>query len=412
MKVLYINICSYGSTGNIVRQLCSRVEASGGQAYLCVPNGRHNRNQYSGDHIWIGGRISEDSHLLLSRLTGYNGCFSVFATYRFLQKVDQVRPDVIHLHNLHNSYINLPLLFRHIKKERYSVVWTLHDCWAFTGHCPHFAIAKCEKWKTGCYSCPQYRFYPKSYVDDSKWMYRLKKKWFTKVEDLTLVTPSQWLADLTRQSFLKEYSVKIVNNGIDLSVFTPTESDFRKKYRCENKKIVLGVSFGWSLQKGLDVFIDLTKRLPKNYKIVLVGTDDKTDKQLPENILSVHRTQNQKELAALYTTADVFVNPTREDNYPTVNMEAIACGTPVLTFRTGGSPEIIDDICGSVVECDDMDALEREIIRICEEHPYTEEACLNRAKMFDKNDRLTEYLKMYEEICYDGTAGKTKEHSV
>ena len=303
---------------------------------------------------------------------------------------------MIHLHNLHGWYINFPLLFKYIKKNNIRVIWTLHDCWTFTGHCPHFDMIGCEKWKTGCYQCPQIGEYPASYADISKWMYKHKKQWFTGVEDMTLVTPSEWLANLTRQSFLKDYPVKVINNGIDLSIFKPTESDFRKKYDLEDKFILLGVAFGWGKRKGLDVFIELSKRLDERYQIVLVGTDENVDKQLPKNIISIYRTQNQTELAEIYTAADLFVNPTREENFPTVNIESLACGTPIVTFRTGGSPEIIDESCGVVVEKDDIDGMQKEIERIYEKRPFGQEDCVKRAQNFDMNDKFAEYVELYE----------------
>ena len=214
---------------------------------------------------------------------------------------------------------------------------------------------------------------------------------------MTIVTPSEWLAGLVKESYLKDYPVKVINNGIDLNVFKPTESDFRKKYALENKYIVLGVAFGWGRRKGLDVFIELEKRFDKEkYKVVLVGTDDNVDKLLPENIISIHRTQNQTELAKIYSAADVFANPTREENYPTVNMESVACGTPVVTFNTGGSPEMLDETCGAAVAKNDIDAMYNEIIRICEAKPYSLEACIKKAKGFDKNEKFGEYIRLYE----------------
>lgn len=238
------------------------------------------------------------------------------------------------------------------------------------------------------------------YIDTSEKMYNLKKKWFCGIKDMTIVTPSKWLADCVKQSFLNEYPIKVINNGIDLSVFKPVESNFREKYNLENKKIILGVAFGWGYRKGIDVFSELSKRLGDDYKIVLVGTDPDTDSKLPENIISINRTDNQVELAKIYTAADLFVTPTREDNFPTVNIEALACGTPVLTFRTGGSPEIADESCGSVVDVDDFDGMESEIIRICTESPYSKEACLKKAKQYDKNNCFEEYIKVYEDCSY------------
>jgi glycosyltransferase involved in cell wall biosynthesis len=226
-------------------------------------------------------------------------------------------------------------------------------------------------------------------------MWKLKKKWFTGIKDATIITPSQWLGDLVKQSYLGEYPVKVINNGIDLSVFKPTESDFRKKHNLENKHILLGVALFWDYKKGLDVFIELSKRLDDRYQIVLVGTSDEVDKQLPNNIISIHRTQNQEELAEIYSTADVLLNPTREDTFPTVNIESLACGTPIVTFNTGGSPEIINETCGVVTEVNDVDHMEKAIRRICEEKPYSKEACVSRASNFDKDEKFKEYVELY-----------------
>lgn len=397
MKTVLINSCNFGSTGNIMLEIAETAENGGYTAAVCYPQSRDNSRKQKEKDFIIGTRFSRNIHLMLAEITGLNGCFSYFSTMKLLKKLDKLKPDIIHLHNLHNCYINLSLLFKYIKKHNIKTVWTLHDCWAFTGHCPHFDMIGCDKWKTGCYSCPQYKEYPKSLFDNSKIMYRLKRKWFSGVKNMTIVTPSEWLASLVKESYLKYYPVKVINNGIDLNVFKPTESDFRKKYALENKYIVLGVAFGWGRRKGLDVFVELARRLDKEkYKVVLVGTDDNVDKLLPENIISIHRTQNQTELAEIYTAADVFANPTREENYPTVNMESVACGTPVVTFNTGGSPEMLDETCGAAVAKDDNDAMYNEIIRICEAKPYSLEACIKKAKGFDKNEKFGEYIRLYE----------------
>ena len=301
----------------------------------------------------------------MDRLTGLHGYFSYFSTLRFLRKVKKFSPDIIHIHNLHGWYINFPLFFKFIKKHNIPVVWTLHDCWSITGHCPHFTMIGCDRWKSGCFDCAQYKEYPKSILDTSKTMYKMKKKWFNGIENMTIVTPSKWLSEIIKQSYLSKYPVQIINNGIDLEVFKPTESDLRKRLGLsDTDKIILGVSLGWNNKKGLDVFIELAKRLDSHYKIILVGTDNSTDALLPESVISIHRTSNRKELAEIYSAADVFVNPTREDTFPTVNVESLACGTPVITFRTGGSPEIIDESSGYVVETDDIDEMEKRIISL------------------------------------------------
>ncbi|MBQ7800877.1 MAG: glycosyltransferase [Oscillospiraceae bacterium] len=396
MKAVQINAVPYGSTGRIMFQLADRVDADGGEA-LCAA-GFTWQGCRRKDFVLTGGLLAKTAHMYLARLTGRIGCFSALPTAKLLRRIGEFQPDVIHLHNLHGWFIQLPMLFSWLKKHDIPVVWTLHDCWAFTGHCPHFAMAGCEKWKTGCGGCSQYRDYPRSWFDCSAAMWKKKKAWFTGVKDLTIVTPSQWLADRVGESFLKDYPVRVVHNGIDRSVFRPTDSGFREKHHCGDKFILLGVAFDWGARKGLDVFIELAKRLDGRYRIVLVGTNETVDRELPENIISIHRTQDQRELAEIYSAADLFVNPTREDNFPTVNLESLACGTPVLTFRTGGSPEAIDETCGAVVDCGDIDALEREISRIERERPFTREACVKRAAGFDAKERFEEYIRLYKAV--------------
>lgn len=399
MKVIEINMVEYGSTGKIMLQIAEYARKSGNQVQTYSMKWRNQKKNIP-DHTYFGSFVENACHLIIAKTIGFNGCFSYFGTMQLLRKIKAFHPDIIHLHNLHNFCINLPMLFQYIKKQRIRVVWTLHDCWAMTGQCPYFTMAKCQRWKTGCHDCPQLDVYPKCKVDHTNIVWNLKKKWFTGVEDMTIVTPSEWLAGLVKQSYLKNYPVKVINNGIDLSVFRPTESDFRDKNALSDKYIVLGVAFGWGKRKGLDTFIELSKRLDSRYQIVLVGTDDYVEKQLPDSIIAIHRTHNQQELAAIYSVSDVFVQTTREENYPTVNMEALACGTPVVTFRTGGSPEMLDETCGSVVECDDIDAMEREIIRICNDKPYLLEASLQRAQRFDMNEIFKEYVDLYENSTY------------
>ena len=396
MRIVEINTVHVGSTGKIMMQIANVARRHGHEAYTFSRAWKGNKapNEH---HHFVGFFLDNVMHRILLPLIGRDDLLSYVGTRALIKKLNKIDPDVIHLHNLHGHYINFPLLFDYIKTNNKRMVWTLHDCWTFTGHCTYFTAVKCDRWKNGCHHCPQSKAYPKMYTDTSREMYRLKKKWFCGVKDMTIVTPSSWLADLVKQSFLKPYPVKVINNGINLSVFKPTESDFREKYNLTHKKVILGVAFDWEYRKGIDVFVELSKRLdPSLYKIVLVGTDNDVDKQLPESIISIHRTQNQAELAELYTAADVFVQSTREENYPTVNMEALACGTPVVTFKTGGSPEILDETCGSVVDCDDVDSMEKEIVRICAEIPYSKEACLKKAEGFDMYKKFEEYVELYE----------------
>ena len=396
MKILEINQVNFGSTGHIMLQIADLATKKGHEV-ICSFYARRNKDKDK-NCIYIGNKVSHNIHKKLYRKTGNNGCYSKISTWNFLRKVKKFDPDLIHIHNLHNCYINLPMLFDYIKKNNKKVVWTLHDCWSFTGQCPYFTAVGCEKWKTGCHDCEQINRYPSCSVDRTDKMWNRKKEWFTGVQNLTIVTPSQWLADLVKQSFLKDYPVKVINNGINLDVFKPTESDFRTKHNLEDKKIILGVASVWEVRKGLDVFIELSKRLDDRYKIVLVGTNDEVDKKLPEGIISIHRTSNQKELAELYTAADVFFIPTREDNFPTVNMESLACGTPVLTFNTGGSPEMVDEETGVVLMNEDIASVEQAVISMCESGKYSKEACTERAKQYDSGLKYNEYLSLFENI--------------
>lgn len=407
MKVLQINtVYGEGSTGKIVRDIhdiCVGAGIDCLSAYRCRKKGAA---EYA-DTVTISSPADSRWHGFLARLTMFKGCFSFFHTLAFLRRVKKYSPDVIHLHNLHGSYVNLPLLFRYIKRNNIPVVWTLHDCWAFTAICSHFAVSGCGRWQSGCGSCPVRHELSLSPCDNTRLVWRLKKKWFTGMKNAVVVTPSEWLACLAKQSFLGEYDVRVINNGIDTSVFKPTGSDFRKRNGLEDKYIVLGVAFDWDHRKGLDVVIRLASELPDDYRIVLVGTNDATDARLPANVLSVHRTSDRRELAAIYTCADIFINPTREDTFPTVNIEAIACGTPVVTFRTGGSPEMLDGTCGAVVEKDDTEALKNMIIRVCSEKPFSSADCVKRGEQYEKSRKLGEYPALYRQLaCPNEASGQ------
>lgn len=405
MMIVEINCANVGSTGTIMNAIADKACLEGYKMLTCCADSKTNRRKRTERTLYIGNRFTRFFQEKVEELFGVNGLLHLFSTLKILNIIDNFNVDVIHLHNLHNSYINLPLLFNYIKRKKIKIIWTLHDCWSFTGHCPCFDMVGCDKWKTECCHCQQYRDYPKSMVDNSRYMYRLKKKMFTGIDNLTIITPSKWLAGLVKESFLKDYPVRVINNGIDLDTFKPTPGSFREKYGISPEKhIVLGVAFDWGIRKGLDVFVELANCLDsRKYQIVLVGTNDRIDKHLPQNIISIHRTENQKELAEIYTAADVFVNTTREDNYPTVNMEALACGTPVITYDTGGSPEMLDATCGVVVPKGDISALKTEIIRVCETKPYSTVACLKKAKEFDKNEKYKQYVELYNEMCKGNT---------
>ncbi len=400
--IVEINGINYSSTGNIALNIAKELRNEGFKVYTACKKSRVGvRFQYE-DQIFIGTRLDRVISERIANLTGYKGCYNIINTYLFLKKLDEIKPDLIHMHLLHDTFINLRMLFDYIKKKDIPVVWTFHDCWAFTGQCSYFDAVKCDKWKTGCHDCPQTKIYPKTYfADNTRKMWDLKKKWFNGVRNMTIVTPSAWLKDLVGESFLKEYPIQVIYNGINLDIFKPVSSDFRERYDLKDKKIVLGVAYNWDERKGLDVFIELAKRLPDDYRIIMVGTNDEVDKILPGQIISIHKTYNQEELVEIYSQADVFINPTRQDNFPTVNIEALACGAPVIAFRTGGCPEIIDESCGSIVEKEDVDALEKEIIRICEKKPFNRDDLVKKASEYSMGSKFKEYAELIKDKLND-----------
>lgn len=336
MRVLQINsVCGYGSTGNIAVDLYRALRAHGHEC--CIAYGRGSAPE-DVESYRIGSDIDVYIHGICSRITDRQAFYSTRATRRFVQWMKEYDPDVIHLHNLHGYYINIEILFDALKRMEKPVVWTLHDCWAFTGHCAHFEYQGCDKWKKGCEECLQKHNYPASYLlDQSKGNYQRKKTAICQLQELTIVSPSQWLANLVKQSFLRRYSLQVIHNGIDVEIFTPMQTEIKDRYGINGKKVILGVASEWSSRKGIQDFAKLADVLDKNYQIVLIGrVYDKVDKK---NITYISRTSNRRELAEWYSAAEVLFNPTYEDNYPTVNLEAQACGTPVITYNTGGSPE-------------------------------------------------------------------------
>lgn len=392
MKVIQINsVCGIGSTGRIATDIHSALQAKGIESHIMYGRGEA---KACNSAIKISSQLDFYSHALQTRLFDNHGFCSTKATHHAIKVLDELKPDIVHLHNIHGYYLNVELLFSFLKKQRnIKVIWTLHDCWSFTGHCSYFDFCGCEKWKMQCFSCPQKNTYPASNgLDNSKNNYQRKKKAFTGVKDLTIVTPSRWLADLVKQSYLKDYPVQVVNNGIDLSVFQPRQSEFRVKHNLVDKFLIVGAASVWSPRKGFDDFIELATTLPDNYRLVMVGLPLDKIKILPSNIIGIHRTDNPTELAEIYSAADVFFNPTYEDNYPTVNLEAIACGTPVITYNTGGSPESVSTEHGFVVSKGDVGAVV-ELVKNLSQQPF---AMGKLPISFDKDNFVDEMLSLYQ----------------
>lgn len=393
MKVLMINsVCGIGSTGRICTDLAKILEEQKIDVKIAYGRGivPQNCQKYS---IKIGSNIDLVFHLIKSRLFDNSGFNSKNSTLKFIKWIKEYDPDIIHLHNIHGYYLNIEYLFEYFKQSKKKIIWTLHDCWAFTGHAAHCDVygVKCFNWKTGCHNCPLKNTYPKSLIDKSENNWQKKKQAFTELENLTLISPSKWLYDLLNESYLKEYDCKIINNGIDINSFKHKQSDFKQKHNLENKIIILGVASVWTNDKGYKDFIELSQKLNDNYKIVMVGLNDKQLKDIPKNILGIKRTNTLNELVNIYNGSDVFLNLTYSDNYPTVNLEARACGLPIITYNTGGSPESAG-INSIVVEKGNLN----ECVNIIKnkKYSYIQEDC----SLFDAKKCLSKYIDLYKEI--------------
>lgn len=396
-KVFLINsTCGLGSTGRIVTGLMDVLSSNG---YTCMAAYGRGKAPEGYDTYRIGSDFDVNVHGALSRITDRHGFYSKSVTKRLIHKIEEFNPDIIHLHNIHGYYLNVGILFRYLKKSGRKVIWTLHDCWSFTGHCTHFEYIGCTKWKTGCFRCDQLSEYPKSLLrDGSTGNYKEKKELFTGIPGMVLVTPSEWLKGKVKQSYMKDYNVTVIPTGIDLSQFRPVESDYREKYGLGDAYVILGAANPWRERKGLYEFAKLGKALNHHYKIVLVGLNEKQMAELPPEIIALPKTDSIEEMVKWYSTADVYVNLTLEDTFPTTNIEALACGTPVITYRAGGSPESIDPSCGTVVERSNLTGVSAAIDCMALAADK-KEACLKRASMYSSEKRFTEYYeKVYAKL--------------
>ena len=402
MKVLQINTSvNTGSTGRVAENLGKLLISRGHESYIAYGRGN---SQSQSKLIKIGSHNDIIFHVLKTRISDRHAFGSKTATINFTNEIESIQPDIIILHNIHGYYLNIEILFNYLRIKNIPVVWTLFDCWAFTGHCSYFDDINCTRWMSECYSCPKSHQYPRSYfIDNSLCNYRLKMKLFNSIPKLQIIVHSAWLGSLIRRSFFKGYPTYIIPNGIDLDIFKPNETTIRDKFGINDKKFILGCANVWDKRKGFEDFLRLEKILDKGQIILLVGLTDKQIKKLPQGIIGIKRTENIQELAALYTSADVFVNPTWQDNFPTTNLEALACGTPVVTYNTGGSPEAIDANTGITVDKGNIEKLYEAINTILEKGKSSfSDACRKRAEQhYNFKDRLGEYITLFHELVKD-----------
>lgn len=343
MKVLLINeVLGTTSTGKICAQIAEEMEDKGCEVQVAYGRWKDVPPKYQKFAHYIGSDLEVKLHVFQTRLFDTNGFGSKLATKKFLAWADDFKPDLLWLHNLHGYYINIEMLFAWIKKHSdLQIKWTLHDCWAFTGHCTHFAAVHCNQWKTKCSHCSQLRRYPSCYFKGNvRRNYERKRNAFTGVKNLTLITPSNWLANLVHDSFLNEYPVEVQYNVVDTRVFKPTSSDFRDRYELQNKIVILGVANVWDERKGLTDLYSLAQMLNDHYRVVIVGLNRKQIKKMPKNVIGIQRTDSPKELAAIYTAADVLVNPSREETFGMTPLEAEACGTPSIVYENTACAEV------------------------------------------------------------------------
>lgn len=368
MRVLLINsVCGIGSTGRICTDLAQQFEKDGHEVKIAYGRDGYVPEQFQKYAVRIGTGLEVKLHGIRTRILDEHGFGSVRATKEFLKWADVYDPELLWIHNIHGYYINVELLFAWIKRRpQMQVKWTLHDCWAFTGHCTHFSVAGCEQWKTHCQKCPEKDRYPASkWKDNCKENYERKRKTFTGVKKLLLITPSKWLADLVKQSFLGDYPIEVCYNTIDKNIFKPTSSDFRERYGLQDKKIVLGVASTWDERKGLQDFYKLAKMLDDRYVIVLVGLSAQQMKDLPGNIKGFRRTNSVEELVGIYSTADVFVNPSREEAFGMTTVEAMNCGTPVIVNKQTACEEVVENTANGIAIKAGVENLYKAIIEIC-----------------------------------------------
>lgn len=402
MKVVQINtVCGILSTGRICTDLAEVLEMEGHEckiAYgrMTVPE------KYKKYAIRIGNVFTNKLDAGFSRILDNGGLNSKIPTLILVNKIKKFNPDIIHLHNIHGSYINIKILFKFLQKFNKPVVWTLHDCWSYTGYCAYFSDLGCERWKTLCVECPVKKNRPLKFsLNQTKRNHKMKRKTFTSLDNIMLITPSQWLADVTKQSFMGKYEIHSIPNGVDLDVFKPTEGEVRKKYGLEDKKIILGVASSWTEYKGVNTFSELSQVLDDDYKIVMVGVKEELAAKLPKEILTIPSTYDVTELAEIYTAADVFLNPSRQETMGLTTVEAMACGTPVVTSNLTAVPEVVDENSGIVCENLEIDTIKSAILEVLgREYPNTRA----RAEEYEKTKQYYKYLKEYEKII-----GKTEK---
>lgn len=394
MRVLLINtVCGTGSTGRIVADIADMLVNQQHSPLIAYGYGDA-CNVDESMAYQIHSKADYYIHNLRARITDHTGLYSKEATKKLIRKIQSFGPDLIHLHNIHGYFVNYEMLFSYIKESGVPVIWTLHDCWPFTGHCTHFSLAGCYQWQQRCCKCTQLRRYPKCYLrGDVAGNFDRKKIAFSGVQNLTLVTPSCWLSEVVGQSFLKNYPVEVISNGIDLSIFKPGNNQANTE-----KQILLGVSSHWNEAKGLYDFIRLSEKLDDKYQLVLIGLTDDQIGKIPSSIKALPRTSSVQELADYYSAADIFLNLSYEETMGMTTAEAMACGTPVIVYNKTALPETVSDGCGEIVEAGNILAVMDSVKRLSGQKSVRRDALLSHAATFEKHRQYKKYLDLYQKV--------------
>lgn len=392
------------STGRIMQEIGELAMQHGWRSCIAYSKGRDGIKSCQSEVIPVGNKWSTIWHGLETRLFDRHGLASNEATRLFVKQIQELKPDVIHIHNIHGYFLNYQILFDFLAQSNIPVVWTVHDCWLYTGHCYYYSYAGCNKWQTGCGHCPQKKEFPASWlIDRSHQNYEDKKQAFTSLplDQLTIVPVSEWIREEMQYSFFRNNQFHVIHNGINTNIFNIYNPEqVKQKYELNGKHILLGVASIWSREKGFDDCIQMADLLHPDEMLVLVGVRSEQQKRLKKNMLGIPRTENIHQLAELYAAADAFINPTWQDNYPTVNLEAIACGTPVVTYRTGGSIEAITDQTGFIVPQGNVKEM-LEAARLISQRgkAYYQQPCRTYAlENFRKEDRYQDYLDLYDKL--------------
>ena len=396
MRIAYINsVAGYGSTGRLTDQLAG-MDGVEGKIYF----GRK-KNLSERESFRMTSFPGNVNHALQTFLFDRQALSNTKETERMLEDLDAFHPDLIHLHNLHGYYIDIRPLFQYLRNKDIPVIWTLHDCWSFTGHCAHYEAVGCDKWKTGCDHCPQlWPYYPTFYGGNVKNNYRIKKELFTSLGvRLHLTVPSEWLKEQVEMSFLKDTECTVIPNGIDLNVFRPAVSSFRKDHNLEGKYLITACSSIWTKRKGFDQLADLSHRMPENTVLCVIGVTRKQAKQLSEDTIAIERTDSVHQLAEIYSASDLFINPTQEESFSLVNVESQACGCPVCTYRSGGSTEMVTEKTGIVLRKNDLEGIRQAIVNMSLGMlSFRKEDCIENASRFSKENMYRGYMNLYQRL--------------